>query len=110
MELQNIKQEGEVYSNEARVQLSFPSYPRIVLTMAIAWVTADIVLGLFTMRATDGVEPEIMLILFAIGAYAGVGLVKVLFCGLISYPLYRWWCQRHRGQRMTGKFAVIVKS
>jgi hypothetical protein len=110
MELHNVQQEGEVYSAEARVQLSLSSYLRIVLIMAGAWALVDVIVGMFTMRGIDGESPEIMLSLFAIGTYAGFGFVKALFCGLVSYPLYRWWCQRHRGQRMTGKFAVIVKS
>lgn len=111
MEVHNIKQEGEVFSGEARVQLAFLSYLKIVLIMAFAWALLDLIFGLFTVHVTGGsAEPGFIFYVWAIFMYVGLGFVKALFCGAISYPIYKWWCQSHRGQRMAGKFAVIVKS
>lgn len=76
--------------------------------MAIAWALVDVVIGLFTVRAIDDTEAVIAVSLFAIATYTAFGFMKALLCGVISYPLYRWWCQRQRGQRMDGKFAIIV--
>ncbi len=106
MELHNIQ--GEVFSAEARVQLSLLSYLKICIIMAVGWALLDVVIGLLTVRVIDGTQPAPVDTIAAILFYVGVGFAKALFCGVISYPIYRWWCQRHRGQRLTGKFAVIV--
>jgi hypothetical protein len=109
MEVHNIKQEGEVFSTEARVQLSFLSYLKIATIMAFGWALVDLVIGIFTAHATNNDQSQSYFIyLWLIGVYVGLGFVKALFCGVISYPIYKWWCQRYRGQRVTGKFAIIV--
>lgn len=106
MELQNIQ--GEVFSSEARVQLSLLSYLKICLIMAVGWALLDVVIGLLTVRIPEGSQSDPQDVIAAVVAYVGFGFIKSLLCGVISYPIYRAWCQRYRGQRLTGKFAIIV--
>lgn len=55
------------------------------------------------------IESDITVISFllaflpAMFIYFLIGLVA----SMTMYPVYRWWCEKHRGQLMTGKFAMI---
>ncbi|MDQ2077126.1 hypothetical protein [Marinimicrobium sp. ABcell2] len=109
MELKNVKSEGELYSDSVRAELGLASYLRVIVFAGFAWALVGAVV------AAIASEPEVTSITEQIAFYGIVmgfgavwGFARLIIAGLIGYPLYKFWCSRMRGQRLQGKFAVVV--
>lgn len=98
----------EHYSDEARIQLSFFSFMSIAIwicfgvSLAFALATHLVVTQIVYDSSSEG-----QIFLLGTLMYGGIGFVFSLIGSVIVYPIYNLWCERMRGQRVTGKFALV---
>lgn len=96
----------EHYDTKARIQLDFKSYMKIALLISVGFsLVFTIFILVVSPSGGEGASLENWLIDFipSILLYFVFGVLG----SLIIYPIYRWWCEKRRGQLMSGKFAMI---
>ncbi len=96
----------EHYDTKARIQLAFISYIKIALFVCIGFA---LMFALFLLTVSPFEETAVsvgsMLISFLPTIF--LYFIFAIMGSLLMYPVYRWWCEKHRGQLMSGKFAMI---
>ncbi|TLU66921.1 hypothetical protein FE810_05290 [Thalassotalea litorea] len=98
----------ENFSDEARIQLNFTSF------MAVAiWVCFGVAISfsiafhfIVTSTFTDAGFENTMF-WFSSLMYGFIGFIFSLIGSALIYPIYKFWCERMRGQRVKGKFALV---
>lgn len=100
----------EQYSDEARIQLNFFSF----MTVAI-WICFGVGIAfsfafhlVVTSASSDVASANTMFWLSSL-MYGFLGFVFSLVGAAIIFPIYNLWCERMRGQRVKGKFALIKR-
>ncbi|WP_372940529.1 hypothetical protein [Shewanella sp.] len=100
----------EHYSNEARIQLSFFSFMAIALWICFGGALSFSIafhLVISTQIHVEGSEDTVFW--FASLMYAFLGFIFSLIGAALIYPIYSFWCERSRGQRVKGKFALVKR-
>jgi len=102
---------NEIYGYEARIQLSFISYMKIASIICFTFaIVVTVFLRAIVITTTEPGINESTLNTWMAG-YMLVGFFLSSFISsAISYPLYSFICSKQKGQRVTGKFAVLVSS
>ncbi|AUD79010.1 hypothetical protein CW740_07010 [Kangiella profundi] len=98
----------EHYDTKARVQLDFKGYIKIAIFNLVGLpVVYAIYLYIYLIYLNN--DSSFSFISYLISFIPGMSLFFVIgfTTSLITYPIYRWWCDKRRGQVMTGKFAMI---
>ena len=101
----------EIYGNEARVELSLISYLKIALFMSLG-VSIIFLITANTFVTTTASSPEhasTMTVWLSFVSFAGAFIISMLGA-LISYPFYSFLCNKNKGQRLIGKFAILKES
>ncbi|WP_102795919.1 hypothetical protein [Bowmanella denitrificans] len=100
----------EQYGEEARIQLNFFSF----MTVAV-WVCFGVSLSfalalhlVITSTLTDA-SFESTVFWLSTAMYGFIGFVFSLIGSALIYPIYNLWCERMRGQRVRGKFAIVCR-
>ncbi|MBV33970.1 MAG: hypothetical protein CMP47_00640 [Rickettsiales bacterium] len=96
----------EHYVNQARAQLDFKSYMKVALFVCIGFPILYTVFIYSTVEFLSSNTTMTNSILQLLPAII-MCFVFSLVASLIMYPVYNWWCGKHRGQLMSGKFALL---
>jgi len=102
---------NEIYGYEARVQLSFISYMKIASIICFTFaIVVTIFLRTIVITTTEpGINESILNTWMA--GYMLVGFFITSFLSsAISFPIYSLICSKQKGQRVTGRFAILVSS
>ncbi|AZG73661.1 hypothetical protein [Shewanella livingstonensis] len=97
------------------MQLSFSSFMKIVCLISLAF--AGVMTILLRAVVIIGAEPGIDELTFStwimgymLGGMFGGFFITSWMSAAISFGVYSLICNKQKGQRVTGKFAVLVKS
>ena len=100
----------EQYGNEARIQLNFASF----MVVAV-WICCGVALS-FTVafhfgvtNVTSDVASDRTMFWLSSVMYGFLGFIFSLIGSALIYPVYSFWCERMRGQRVKGKFALVKR-
>lgn len=95
----------EFYANKARVQLDFKSYMAVVCFIAFSWAFVSAAFSLLLhYQFIDEFDSTLISVFLTICIAGCIGFCKALIAGCFGYPLYRCWCNKAKGQRLSGKF------
>lgn len=99
----------EVFSDEARIQLKFSSYMKIssLICFFISLVATIVARSFVTTEAASDVDSASIIIWITVYTFLGSFLIS-LFGAAISFPVYSYFCSKFYGQRVYGKFAILV--
>ncbi|MBL4914184.1 hypothetical protein L2719_18000 [Shewanella schlegeliana] len=99
---------SEQYSQEARMQLDFYSFMAVAIWggFGVA-ITSAVAMQLVVTTAATSTEVESSMFLFSSAVYGFLGFLFSLLGSAGIYPLYKFWCDKKRGLRVTGRFAFI---
>ncbi len=102
---------SEIYGYEARVQLSFTSSMKIASIICCTFaIVVTIFLRTIVITTTEPGVSESTLNTWMAG-YMLIGFFLASFISsAISFPIYSFICSKQKGQRVTGRFAVLVSS
>jgi len=99
----------EIFSNEARIQLSFSSYMKMAALICFGVTVTATVFIVFLGGVTYVPGPEEASFPFWLTIYILFGSFLLGMAGAaITYPVYMLLCEKNKGQFATGKFAVLV--
>lgn len=96
----------EHYDHQARVQLDFKSYMKISVFICIGFSVLYTVFIYLMGDFSNSSVSAFGSILQFLPAIA-ISFVFSVVASLIMYPVYNWWCNKHRGQVMSGRFAML---
>ena len=98
----------EQYSDEARIQLSFFSFMAIAIWVCFGVAIAfSFAFHLMVTSVSSDIASENTVFWFSSLMYGFLGFVFSLIGAAAIYPFYNFWCEKMRGQRVKGKFALI---
>ncbi|MBO1257082.1 hypothetical protein J3L16_15465 [Alteromonas sp. 5E99-2] len=101
----------EEYSDEARIQLNFFSFMAVAVWICLGVGIAFAVgLHLFVSNISSDVASENTMFWFSSLMYGFLGFIFSLIGSATIYPVYNFFCNRMRGQRVKGKFALVKRS
>ena len=99
---------NEQYSKEARMQLDFYSFMAVAIWVCFGVaITSGVAMHLVVTTVATSAEVETSMFLFSSAVYGFLGFIFSILGSAIIYPLYKFWCGKKRGQRVTGNFAFI---
>ena len=108
MECRLTMEVSEQYSQEARMQLDFYSFMAVAIWVCFGVaITSTVAMHLVVTTVATSTEVESSMFLFSSAVYGFLGFLFSLFGSAGIYPLYKFWCGKKRGQRVTGRFAFI---
>jgi H+/Cl- antiporter ClcA len=100
----------EQYSDEARIQLSFFSFMTIAVWICFGvGITFSFAFHLVVTSLSSDVTSESTMFWFSSLMYGFLGFIFSLIGSAIIYPVYNFWCERMRGQRVKGKIALVKR-
>jgi hypothetical protein len=100
----------EEYSNEARIQLNFFSFMAVAVWICLGvGIAFSIGFHLFVSNISSDVASESTMFWFSSLMYGFLGFIFSLIGSAIIYPVYNYFCNRMRGQRVKGKFALVKR-
>ncbi|MEE1672442.1 hypothetical protein SNR37_001763 [Agarivorans aestuarii] len=98
----------ETYSDEARIQLNFFSFMVIAVWVCFGVGIAFAIAFNFVVTTTVVDESAAnTMFWFSSLMYGFLGFLFSLIGSALIYPIYKFWCDRMRGQRVKGKFALV---
>lgn len=101
----------EEYSDEARIQLNFLSFMAVAIWICFGVaISFSIAFHLVVTNSVSGSEFENTMFWMSSMLYGFLGFIFSLIGSAGIYPLYRLWCERMRGQRVKGKFAIVKRA
>ena len=100
----------EKYSDEARIQLNFFSF-MVIATWICFGVGIAFSIAFNFMITTTAIDEETANTMFWFSSlmYGFLGFIFSLIGAALIYPVYKFWCDKMRGQRVKGKFALIQR-
>jgi len=100
----------EQYSDEARIQLNFFSFMSVAIWICFGVaISFSIAFHLVVSTNINVTGSEGKMFWFASLMYGFLGFIFSLIGSAVIYPLYNFWCERSRGQRVKGKFALVKR-
>jgi len=100
----------EDFSDEARIQLNFVSFMAVAVWICFGVsITFAVSFHLFVTTITVEAGAESTMFWVSSALYGLLGFGSALVGSAIIYPIYNFWCERMRGQRVRGKFALIKR-
>lgn len=99
----------EQYSDEARIQLNFFSFMSVAIWICFGVAISFSIAFHLVISSNFEVSGDSSGFWFASLIYGFLGFFFSLIGSALIYPLYNFWCERSRGQRVRGKFAVIKR-
>ncbi|WP_163936421.1 hypothetical protein [Paraferrimonas sp. SM1919] len=101
----------EQYSNEARIQLNFASFMVVAIWVCLGvGLSFAVAFHLLVTNVSSGADSASQMFWFSSAVYGFLGFIFSLIGSAVIYPLYSFWCERMRGQRVKGKFALVQRS
>ncbi|TQF67869.1 hypothetical protein [Pseudoalteromonas luteoviolacea] len=101
----------EQYSNEARIQLNFASFMVVAVWVCFGvGLSFSVAFHFVVTNLTSDVASESTMFWLSSVMYGFLGFIFSLIGSAVIYPVYNFWCERMRGQRVKGKFALVQRS
>jgi hypothetical protein len=100
----------EQYSNEARIQLNFFSFIAIAVWICFGVAIAfSFAFHMIVTNTSSDIASESTMFWLSSLMYGFLGFLFSLIGSALIYPVYNFWCNRMRGQRVKGKFALVKR-
>ncbi|MBQ4831615.1 hypothetical protein J8L84_20280 [Alteromonas sp. MMG017] len=98
----------ELYGDEARIQLNFFSFMTIAIWVCFGvGIAFSFAFHLVVTNVASDVASESTMFWLSSLMYGFLGFIFSLVGAAIIYPIYNFWCERMRGQRVKGKIALV---
>ncbi|WP_406664175.1 hypothetical protein [Gallaecimonas sp. GXIMD1310] len=98
----------EQYSDEARIQLNFASFMVVAVWVCFGvGLSFSVAFHFFITNVASDMASENTMFWFSSAIYGFLGFIFSLIGSAVIYPAYSFWCERMRGQRVKGKFALV---
>lgn len=100
----------EQYGDEARIQLNFFSFMIIAVWVCFGvGIAFSFAFHLIVTNVSSDIASENTVFWFSSLMYGFLGFIFALIGAVIIYPIYNFWCERMRGQRVKGKIALVQR-